>query len=345
MPSPARTRRACLLLSLAAVIAVRGSGSTTPSPAPAEVVVPRPRLDHLGSVRVAQCPKKCSCTLTTWDCDNANLTAFPRNIPKTIMALNLFNNPGITSIPVGELHDFTRLRVVDLRNNSITHLSPGTFRNCRTLSEILLSFNRLQDIRPQAFQALPSLRILRLDHNNLTRLVNGTFAGAELPFVQEIRLRENRFLNVIEPGTFWHLPRLRRIQMYRTNMTTDVFGTYDVLTGTSDITFAPGCDQLAEIELGVLKLRALYPTYFHSTNFLQIVNRVGQDREKFTTDLVECDALSAAGLFTDTYGAAICTMSQANKLTDAPSRREKSHLPEYQAARADGSAGERLTTP
>jgi hypothetical protein len=287
------------------------------------------RLDHLGSVRALQCPVTCSCTATTWDCSHANLTEFPHGIPKNLMALNLFNNQ-IPSIPVGELAGFPLLRVLDLRNNSITKLPKHTVANCSALETIFLSFNLVDEISPLAFSGLPFLQTLRLDHNRLTHLTARTFDGAELPRLKEIRLRVNPNLHSIESGTFYHLKSLRRIQMYRTNITTDVFGSYSVPLAIAVTTFAPGCNALTDIELGTLKLRALYPNYFHSNDFLSIVNRVGQDREVFTTDIAECDSLASGAMFTDSFGTIICLMSPGNLLTDAPSRREKSHLPDKQ---------------
>ena len=119
---------------------VEGAG-TSDSGKLAEVVPAyAKRLDHLGSVRPVQCPITCACTATTWDCSHANLTKFPRGIPKNIMALNLFNNQ-IPSIPVGEISGFPLLRVLDVRNNSITKLHKGTVVNCSALETIFLSFN------------------------------------------------------------------------------------------------------------------------------------------------------------------------------------------------------------
>ena len=319
----------CVLVGAGWSTRVEGAG-TSDSGKLAEVVPAYPkRLDHLGSVRPPQCPITCACTATTWDCSHANLTKFPRGIPKNIMALNLFNNQ-IPSIPVGEISGFPLLRVLDVRNNSITKLHKGTVVNCSALETIFLSFNLVDEISPLAFSGLPFLRTLRLDHNRLTRLVTQTFDGAELPRIKEIRLRVNPELSKIEPGTFYHLKSLRRIQMYRTNISTDVFGSYDMLTAVAVTTFAPGCDALTDIELGVLKLRALYPNYFHSNDFLRIVNRVGQNREIITTDVAECDSLATGAVFTDSFGAFICIMSPGTQLVDAPSRREKSHLPQYQ---------------
>ncbi len=234
---------------------------------------------------------------------------------------------------MGELVGFPLLRVLDLRNNSITKLQKHSIANCSALETIFLSFNLVDEISPLAFSGLPFLRTLRLDHNRLTHLVAQTFDGTELPRIKEIRLRVNPQLDRIDPGAFYHLTSLQRIQMYRTNITTDVFGSYDTMKAIAVTTFAPGCNALKDIELGVLKLRALYPNYFHSNDFLKVVNRVGQDREVFTTDIAECDSLATGAVFTDAFGAIVCMMSPGNLLTDAPSRREKSHLPQYQGGR------------
>merc|ERR1711916_70921 len=115
-----------------------------------------------------------------------------------------------------------------------------------------------------AFLNMPNLEILRLDHNE-----------------------------IVEQGTFIDLPELNEIQMYRTKLNTTIFGTYDVSNAISKRTFAPNCPKLNAIELGTTRLRALYPNYFASDKFLELIRRVGDTYKTISTDIEECDYLAS----------------------------------------------------
>ena len=300
----------------------------------AEHIPYRQQLTHLASLRSLNCPVSCFCSATTWNCDGGNLNAVPTGFPGTIMHLNLINN-AITEIPAGLFKDFPLLRTIDLRNNSIARINTGSFINLPALRTIYLSFNDITHIEVGAFQRLDQLQILRLDHNLIPALYKDTFK--ELPKLEEIRLRDNPTLCCVEPQTFNTLPALKDILMYRTNTTTTIFGTYDVGRAVSKTTFAngqdhsdaspvPGCPNLARIELGTVKLHALYPNYFMSNEFLQIVRRIGTGFPIYSTDQYECDLMNTAAVFTDAHGATICMVAPAARLDNSPSRREKSHL-------------------
>ena len=62
---------------------------------------------------------------------------------------------------------------------------------------------------------------------------------------------------------------------------------------------------------------------------MEMVRRIGSGYEVYSTDQEECDLLNRASMFTDSTGATICMVSPSNRLTDSPSRREKSHLDSY----------------
>ena len=300
----------------------------------AETIEYRAPLSHLASIRSVNCPSTCYCTATTWNCDSANLTKLPTGYPRTIMYLNLHNNQ-IDDVPAGVFRDLPFLRVIDLRDNLLTTVKFRSFSDLPTLHTIYLSFNKITSIEVGAFQGMNELRILRLDHNFIPALYAHTFK--ELPKLEEIRLRYNAELCCVQPLAFNTLPELRQILMYGTKTNTTIFGTYDLGKAISKTTFAngqdlstdppiPGCPKLNYIELGTVKLHALYPNYFMSNKFLQMVRRIGQQFEVYSTDQEECDMLNKAAVFTDAYGATICMVEQAAQEDASPSRREKSHL-------------------
>jgi hypothetical protein len=301
----------------------------------AEFIPFRPQLTHLASLRSLNCPVACFCSATTWNCDGANLNAVPTGFPDTVMHLNFINND-ITQISAGVFKDFPRLRTIDFRNNSITRVVADSFVGLPVLQTIYLSFNKITHIDVGAFRELNQLQILRLDHNMISKLYRNTFK--ELPNLEEIRFRDNPTLCCVEPQTFNNLPALIHILMYRTQTNSTIFGTYDVGKALSKTTFAngqslsddaspvPGCPSLANIELGKVKLRALYPNYFMSNEFLQIIRRIGTGFPIYSTDQHECDIMNKAAVFTDEYGSTVCMVAPAARLVDSPSRREKSHL-------------------
>jgi hypothetical protein len=300
----------------------------------AEHITFRKPLTHLASLRSPNCPVSCFCSATLWNCDTANLATVPTGMPNTLMHLNFVNN-AITEIPPNVFTKFPVLRSIDLRNNSITSIKANSFVDLPVTTTIYVSFNKVANIEVGAFKNLPELQRLRLDHNLIKKLLKNTFTL--LPKLEEIRLRYNPQLIEVQPLTFNRLPKLRQIQMYRTLTNTTIFGTYDTGIAVSKTTFAngqdlttdpaiPGCPELNYIELGTMKLHALYPNYFMSNNFLQIVRRIGQNFEIYSTDQEECDMFNKASIFSDTYGATVCSVAPSARLTDSPSRREKSHL-------------------
>lgn len=303
----------------------------------AETIDYRAPLSHLASIRSVNCPSTCYCTATTWNCDSANLTKLPTGYPRTIMYLNLHNNQ-IDDVPAGVFRDLPFLRVIDLRDNVLTTVKFRSFSDLPTLHTIYLSFNKITSIEVGAFQGMNELRILRLDHNFIPALYAHTFK--ELPKLEEIRLRYNAELCCVQPLAFNTLPELRQILMYGTKTNTTIFGTYDIGRAISKTTFAngqdtstnpslPGCPNLNFIELATMKLHALYPNYFMSNKFLQMVRRIGQQFEVYATDQEECDMLNRASIFSDSYGATVCAVTPSARTTDSPSRREKSHLAAY----------------
>ena len=298
-----------------------------------ETIDYRAPLAHLASIRSVNCPKTCYCSATTWNCDNANLTVLPTGYPRTIMYLNLHGNK-IANVPAGVFRGLPFLRAIDLRDNLLETVKFRAFSDLPEIHTIYLSFNKIKHIEVGAFQGMNKLRILRLDHNYIPALFKNTFR--KLPKLEEIRLRYNTELCCVQPLTFNTLPELREIQMYGTKTNTTIFGTYDTAQAVSRTTFAngqdlseeaiPGCPKLNYIELGTMKLHALYPNFFMSNKFLQMVRRIGQKFEVYSTDQEECDMLNKAAVFTDTYGATICMVAQAAQEDASPSRREKSHL-------------------
>ena len=281
----------------------------------------REPLTHVASIRSVSCPQPCHCSSSTWNCDSAGLTEAPVGIPKTIVYVNLYGNK-IKTLPRTIFMDMPLLRTIDLRNNQLESLSLGAFSDLPMLDTIYLSNNSISSIEVGSFENLPFLSVIRLEQNKLVGLKKNTFT--KLPKLKTIRLNENP-LTTIEPGSFNDLLALERIQMYKTNINTNIFGTWDPAIAKAERTFAPNCPSLREIDLGSMKLRSLYPSTFDDSGVLNTVRRIGEF-QVWSSDLYECDLLGLSSIISDDYGSTLCLPTQGATLTDSPSRQEKGHL-------------------
>ncbi|GFT36048.1 toll-like receptor Tollo [Nephila pilipes] len=76
--------------------------------------------------------------------------------------------------------DMTRLVVMDLSYNKLTHLESATFRSQYSLQTLNLEHNELVSIADNAFSSLYNLQNLILNHNNLTYIDALTFTGLQM---------------------------------------------------------------------------------------------------------------------------------------------------------------------
>uniref|UniRef100_T1E1A3 Putative TOLL protein n=1 Tax=Cupiennius salei TaxID=6928 RepID=T1E1A3_CUPSA len=76
--------------------------------------------------------------------------------------------------------DMTRLVVLDLSFNKLSHLDSGTFRSQYSLQILQLHHNELVSISDNAFSSLYNLQTLILSHNNLTYIDALTFNGLQM---------------------------------------------------------------------------------------------------------------------------------------------------------------------
>lgn len=76
--------------------------------------------------------------------------------------------------------DMTRLVVLDLSFNKLSHLDSGSFRSQYSLQILQLHHNELVSIADNAFSSLYNLQTLILSHNNLTYINTLTFNGLQM---------------------------------------------------------------------------------------------------------------------------------------------------------------------
>ncbi|XP_056328547.1 slit homolog 3 protein [Danio aesculapii] len=120
-----------------------------------------------------RCPESCTCSDTVVRCSNRGLRSLPKAIPKDTTELYLEGNL-LTSVPK-ELPNLKQLTLLDLSNNSISHLAPLTFSNMTQLATLILSYNQIRCVPVHAFDGLRSLRLLTLHGNDLSTVPEGAF--------------------------------------------------------------------------------------------------------------------------------------------------------------------------
>ncbi|KAG7519481.1 leucine-rich repeat-containing protein 38-like [Solea senegalensis] len=174
----------------------------------------QPLLALISSTLLARghnCPSHCSCPdHHTVDCTGKGLTRVPDSIPLNVRRLLLSNN-WIPWIPSDFLVLYSDLVYLDLRNNSLTKMDPGTLSTSSRLVFLDLGNNNLTDIPSGTFGESRSLIKLRMGNNPYLTVV-GKDAFMGLTSLRELDLERNGFteldVRVLEPLSSLQMLRL-----------------------------------------------------------------------------------------------------------------------------------------
>ncbi|MGH0120148.1 UNVERIFIED_CONTAM: hypothetical protein FKN15_065309 [Acipenser sinensis] len=136
------------------------------------------------------CPAPCLCPDPhTVDCSGQGLGSLPDFIPLNVRRLLLSGN-FIDQIPADFLVLYSDLVCLDLRNNSLSAIEPGTFSTSSKLVFLDLGWNNLTEIPAGTFLESGSLIKLRLDSNPyLSSISEDAFLG--LTSLRELELESN----------------------------------------------------------------------------------------------------------------------------------------------------------
>ncbi|XDV51523.1 hypothetical protein PO909_020386 [Leuciscus waleckii] len=157
------------------------------------------------------CPATCLCPDPhTVDCSGRGLTRLPEEIPLDVRRLLLADN-WIPRIPSDFLVLYSDLVYLDLRNNSLSHIEPGTLSTSSRLVFLDLGSNNLTEIPKGTFGESRSLIKLRLGNNPYLSMVNeDAFMG--LTSLRELELERNA-LSGLQVSALSQLPSLRVVRL------------------------------------------------------------------------------------------------------------------------------------
>lgn len=157
------------------------------------------------------CPATCLCPDPhTVDCSGRGLTRLPDEIPLDVRRLLLADN-WIPRIPSDFFVLYSDLVYLDLRNNSLSHIEPGTLSTSSRLVFLDLGCNNLTEIPKGTFGESRSLIKLRLGNNPYLSMVNeDAFMG--LTSLRELELERNA-LSGLQVSALSQLPSLRVVRL------------------------------------------------------------------------------------------------------------------------------------
>uniref|UniRef100_A0ACB8ET21 Uncharacterized protein n=1 Tax=Sphaerodactylus townsendi TaxID=933632 RepID=A0ACB8ET21_9SAUR len=170
------------------------------------------------------CPTRCRCTRGILNCSRiTNPPGFhqvplPKRHPPPFTYLDFTGNAILsTGKEVWAAYPWAETLV--LKNNSF-----GTLKNCSlegllSLTYLDLSYNKIQVIEMNAFEAVPFLQVIHLRGNRIEEIAEGTFrAWHGLRFLLKVDLSHNPLV-VLQDPCFYHLPFLTFLDLGATGVT------------------------------------------------------------------------------------------------------------------------------
>lgn len=145
------------------------------------------------------------------DCVGTSQVTIPKHLSYDIQLLDLsYNN--IPEIQRDEFIDanLQNLQKLIIKNCTLVEINRDAFKGLGILIELDLSQNNLKVIHPGTFDGLDKIRTIKLDDNEIDQLQDKTFR--DLVFLTKVELRNNR-LTKIGILTFLNLPKLRDITL------------------------------------------------------------------------------------------------------------------------------------
>lgn len=157
------------------------------------------------------------------------------------------------------------LTILDLRSNYIKTIIDGAFQNLQQMVELDLGFNNLGKLGPNVFKGVD-------------------VDGYNYPLISLRRLKmNNNNIHSLDPDVFQHIEKQLEVLVMRNNP----LKMYDESTHIA----ITGIYNLKELDLSYCGLKSLPNGFFHSPQYLSMVDLSGNPFEKVPEALGECHSL------------------------------------------------------
>lgn len=151
------------------------------------------------------------------DCKNTSLISVPKEMSNELQVIDLSFNI-IPELRANEFRDanLPNLHKIYMRNCTLQEIHRDAFKTLQLLIELDLSNNRLKVIYPGTFTDVVRLRVLIAVHNQIERLDDNLFEN--LGFLAKVDLRYNE-LKSISQRTFVNVSNIREIDLENNQLT------------------------------------------------------------------------------------------------------------------------------
>ncbi|XP_063931396.1 leucine-rich repeat-containing protein 15-like [Zophobas morio] len=175
-------------------------------------------LCHNASYLLFKNPNLLHNKINTLACENCSLdtldgTTF--NVSKNSIHFLSLTSSKLRTIKEYAFSKFKSLRVLNLRNNSITDLDPKSFTNLKRIAQVDLSHNNVRILINNMFEELPNLNLLNLNFNTIYYLQPDAFKG--LSNLRHLSLNNNQ-IEKLDGFIFKHLPNLLLLYLENNNI-------------------------------------------------------------------------------------------------------------------------------
>lgn len=116
-----------------------------------------------------------------------------------------------------------KIKELDMRHCNMQRLTWDNFLMADELSILLLSYNRLKEIKPLTFNSAEKLQFLFLDSNEIDTLYTQSFKDLTKLFMLDLH---NNQLATLPPGIFSYLPAFQQLNLAENRLTTITDGTF-----------------------------------------------------------------------------------------------------------------------
>lgn len=161
---------------------------------------------------VQVCPIECKCYRHKFLrvlCQSSNLTKVPDGIPGDAYLLDLQDN-NIQHIDPGSFAGLNNLVRLDLSGSNVMNISVGSFSGLSNLEILAMNYNKIVSLEEDVFEPLINLDLLSLDNNMIERIHLNAFRG--LQRLRDLTLRGNNLLS-IDGNIFRATPNLEKIDL------------------------------------------------------------------------------------------------------------------------------------